>query len=454
MFDNTKDIKMAEKIASAVKEKGGAAYYVGGFVRDRLMGRECKDIDIEVHGLAPDELSDVLDSLGERLSVGESFGIYGMRGYSLDIAMPRKENLKGRGHRDFDVTVDPFIGEKKAAMRRDFTINALMQNVLTGEVLDFFGGLDDIKNGVLRHVSDKSFAEDSLRVLRGAQFSARFGFEIADETMALFRQMSLDALSRERVEGELEKAMLGAAKPSVFFECLKKADRLCEWFPELFALIGVEQNKKYHAEGDAFTHTMLVLDAAAKRRGEASDPFGFMLAALVHDFGKAVTTECIDGVIHSYGHEKAGQTLTLEFMHRLTGNVKRTKYVMNLALLHMKPNVCASSGASIKATNKMFDEAICPKDLILLSSADAEGKQSEHVKRDNEEFLFGRLRIYREYMARPCVSGKDLVLAGISPGPVFSEALAYAHKLHLAGIEKEQALKQTLSYAAKLSAKL
>lgn len=441
------DTELAKKIAEEAAKAGGRAYYVGGYVRDRLMGIESKDIDIEVHGVTPQKLSMILDSLGNRMTIGESFGIYGIKGYTVDIAMPRKENLRGIGHRDFDITVDPFIGTAGASRRRDFTVNAIMEDVLTGEIIDHFGGLYDLKAGILRHVSDVSFREDPLRVFRGAQFAARFGFTVTDETIELFRTMRLEAISKERVEIELEKALLKSKKPSVFFEVLKKSDKLDTFFPELRALIGIKQNEKYHAEGDAFVHTMMALDEAAKYREEASDPFGFMISALAHDLGKAVTTECINGVIHSYGHEEAGIPITTEFMHRLTSNTHRTKYVLNLCRLHMKPNVLAAAKSSVKATNKMFDDALCPRDLILLARADADGKKSSYKKNDNSEFLNKRLEVYEEYMSRPFVTGADLIAEGLKPGKDFSDVLAYAHKLRLAGVTKEAALKQTLSYA-------
>ena len=137
--------QMAHAIAEAVASRGGRAYYVGGFVRDALLGRENKDVDMEVHGIAPAELEEILDSLGQRMTIGESFGIYGLKGVELDIAMPRKEEARGMGHRDFQVYVDPFIGTEAAARRRDFTFNALMQDVLTGEIVDHFGGREDLQ---------------------------------------------------------------------------------------------------------------------------------------------------------------------------------------------------------------------------------------------------------------------------------------------------------------------
>ena len=180
------DMEMAIKIAEGARDLGGCAYFVGGYVRDLILGDTGKDLDVEVHGLTPDRLKGLLDSLGQRLDIGESFGIFGLRGYSIDIAMPRKESCRGKGHRDFDVFVDPHIGTLGAAKRRDFTVNAMMQNILTGEIIDHFGGREDLKKGIIRHVNDESFAEDPLRVLRGAQFAARFEFRIAEETKALW----------------------------------------------------------------------------------------------------------------------------------------------------------------------------------------------------------------------------------------------------------------------------
>ena len=267
MDHSMEDRRMALEVARKVSKKGGRTFYVGGFVRDALLHRENKDVDIEVHGISPKCLEEILDSLGQRISIGESFGIFNLKGYSLDIAMPRKEQLRGMGHKDFDIFVDPFIGTEGACRRRDFTFNALMQDVLTGEIVDHFGGQEDLERGILRHVNDESFAEDPLRVLRAAQFAARFDFRVAPETVNLCRSMDLRHLPRERIEGELKKALLKAEKPSIFFEILREMDQLDFWFPELKALIGLEQNPVYHAEGDVWNHTMMVLDQAAKLRG-------------------------------------------------------------------------------------------------------------------------------------------------------------------------------------------
>ncbi len=445
-----RDFEMAKKVAVKVAENGGRTFLVGGIVRDQILGKENKDVDIEIHGVTPQKLEEILDSLGKRTEMGADFGIFGLRGYDLDIAMPRKEEATGRGHRDFKVYVDPFLGTEKAAKRRDFTMNALMQDVLTGEIIDHFGGVDDAKRGILRHVNSETFIEDPLRVLRAAQFAARFEFCVAEETVALARTMDLTALARERIMGELEKALLKAKKPSIFFEEMRKMEQLSFWFPEVEQLRGVLQNPAYHPEGDVWTHTMMVLDQAAALKQEASNPLGFMLAALTHDFGKVLTTKEKDGVLHSICHEIEGLPMIKTFLNRITTETKLIKYVLNMDEHHMKPNMMAAQHSAKKATNKMFDEAIDKKGLILFARADDLGRKKEINREEIEQFLFERLTLFEETMAKPFVMGADLVKAGMKPGPQFSEILAFSHKLRLAGVPKESALRQTLAYAKTL----
>ena len=444
-----KNLEMARRIASLVDEQGGTAYFVGGYVRDKIRHEDNKDIDIEVHGIYPRQLESILDALGERISIGESFGIYNLKGYTLDIAMPRKEDNRGSGHRDFDICVDPFIGTYKAALRRDFTINALLEEILTGKVIDHFGGLEDLDNGIIRHINDATFAEDPLRVLRAAQFAARFNCTIADETLELCRRMDLSSLSKERVMGEVEKALLKSEKPSVFFESLRQMNQLSAWFPELEDTIGVKQNPRHHAEGDVWTHTMMVVDAAVKYRDEVSNPLGFMLSAVTHDFGKAICTEMVNGQIHAYNHETAGLPLVELFMRRLTAEKALIEYVMNMSELHMRPNVMAANNSAIKSTNKLFDQSVEPEALACLALSDDIGKIPPQEDGSHADFFAKRLEVFREYMSRPYVMGRDLITAGMVPSERFSEYLEYAHKLRLAGVKKDDALRQTLAMARK-----
>lgn len=449
---------LIQQIARAVDATGGKAYYIGGFVRDKLMTVSGsspsadvlgKDVDIEVHGVQAEDLRAILEQLGEVITIGKSFGVYAVRGYDIDIAIPRKEKNTGRGHRDFEIYTDPFLGEEAAARRRDFTINALMQNVLTGEIVDCFGGREDLKNGVIRHIDSDSFVEDPLRVLRAAQFASRFEFKVADETMDLCRQIDLSALPKERVTAELKKALCKGRKPSLFFEVLCEMDQLDCWFPELVSLIGLEQDPIFHPEGDVWTHVMAALDKAVVYRDRAEEPFRFMLVPLVHDLGKIETTEEVNGKIHAYNHEIVGLPIVSRFLHRLTNDAGLIRYVMNMTELHMRPNTVAYAKSSIKKTNRLFDEAVSPYELILFSTIDMFSERYEGERKDNLEFLLDRLEIYKEYMSRPYVTGKDLIDAGLSPGENFKEILGYAHKLRLAGVPKDEALKQALAYARK-----
>ncbi len=448
-----KNILIAEKIAHEVKKAGGECYFVGGCVRDKILGNSFDDIDIEVHGIMADTLESILSNIGHKREMGKSFGIWGLDGYSIDIAMPRTEEATGRGHRDFKTYTDPFLGTERAAARRDFTMNAIMENVLTGELVDHFGGISDIKNKIIRHVNDKSFGEDPLRVLRAAGFAARFNFIVCDETRLLCEKMELTTLSRERVFAELTKVLTKSEKPSLFFDILRRCGQLTEWFSEIESLISVTQNPEYHSEGDVYNHTMLVLDISAGLREQAEEPLYFMLSALCHDFGKAVTTKVIDGKIRAFDHENRGIDIADTFLSRLSNEHKLKKYVLNMIKLHMRPNMLVGQNAGKKAYNRLFDEAYSPSDLLLLAKADHLGSLSNMCSlpyEQTEAKLKNALDKYREIMNRPYVSGSDLVAAGLNPGKNFSKLLEYAHKLRISGVDKKEALAQTLAYAKEI----
>lgn len=437
----------AEEIAERVHALDGSAYYVGGYVRDRLLGRDSKDIDIEIHGITEDALIELLSDMGETASFGRSFGIHTLRGTGIDIALPRTERSTGQGHRQFDVSVDPFIGTEAASSRRDFTINALMQDVLTGEILDYHGGRDDLEKGIIRHVSDASFADDPLRVLRAASFASRLGFAIAEETASLCRSIDISQLSSERIEEELAKALLGSDSPSVFFEELRRMDQLSFWFPELEALIDLPQDPLYHPEGDVWVHTMEVIDRAAALRDKTDEPLSFMLLCLCHDFGKAVTTELIKGRYHAYQHEVKGIPVIESFLRRIVKEKSIRRYVTGMVPLHMRPNVAAFSKPSVKSTNRLFYEAASPGDLVYFAICDKPVLAGEENFTGDSDFLWERLSVFEDTMSKPHITGKDLIEAGISPGEELGRLLDYALKLRLAGIDKDQAMKQVMGMA-------
>ncbi|MBQ8971608.1 MAG: HD domain-containing protein, partial [Clostridia bacterium] len=387
-----------------------------------------------------------LSALGEVVEKGASFGVLGLRHSDMDIAMPRTERKVGEAHRDFDISVNPYLSTREASMRRDFTINAMMRDILTGKLIDHWGGAEDLKSGVIRCVSPKTFPEDALRVFRAAQFAARLNARIDLDTLRLCAQIDVTHISRERVFEECRKALLRAQKPSIAFRSLMQMDHLKEFFTELGECVNVPQNPKFHPEGDVFEHTMLVADCAAELRARAVEPFGFMLAALFHDLGKSVTTRREeDGRITSIGHETYGLCKVKAQMHRLTAQQSLIQYVCNMASLHMRPNMLAANHSKKKKTRAMFDLSVCPEDLILLSRADASGMLSAPYNPDYEAFLRERLQDYREALGRPMVTGEDLIAAGIQPGPQLGEMLRRTRQLHFSGIDRAHALRQVLA---------
>lgn len=212
-----KNGKLLKDIATKINEQGGRAFFVGGFVRDAFFGKESKDVDIEVFGLPTENLVRLLKSFGQVDEVGKSFGVIKVTigDLDLDFSLPRREVKKGAGHTAFEVVPDHTMTIQDAVLRRDFTINAIMKDVLTGEIIDLVGGVEDIKNRILRHVSP-AFAEDPLRVLRGFQFAARFRLNMAKETIELCRELKseFDSLARERLFIEWEKFLV----KGMFFE--------------------------------------------------------------------------------------------------------------------------------------------------------------------------------------------------------------------------------------------
>ena len=224
------------ELAQQIHDAGGESYYVGGYVRDEVLGKESKDIDIEIHNISESDFLDILHKAGVKTElVGESFSVYEavIDGDDFDFSFPRKEVSTGEKHTDFDIVVDPFMGTKEASTRRDFTFNSIMKNVKTHELVDHHNGKADLENGIIRHVSGQ-FAEDPLRVFRAAQFASRFNFEVADETKELCRTIPLDELARERVETELKKAITKSEQPSQFFDVfktIKHPDTI--WFAEV-----------------------------------------------------------------------------------------------------------------------------------------------------------------------------------------------------------------------------
>ena len=251
-------------IARTVRDEGGRALVVGGWVRDQLLGHESKDVDLEVYGLPADRLRVILSRFGSVNAVGESFTVYKIG--DIDVGLPRRESKTSRGHRGFEVTGDPSMPVEEAARRRDFTVNAIAWDPLTGEYVDPFGGRQDLlERRVLRAVDPRTFPDDSLRVLRGMQFAARFGLEMDEPTRAVCRRIELDDLPAERMWGEIEKLLLQAPQPSIGFALGRDLDVVRRLLPELHALVDCPQEPDWHPEGDVWDQPPMVVDQAGTR---------------------------------------------------------------------------------------------------------------------------------------------------------------------------------------------
>ena len=312
-------LERSRDIAAAVRAAGGRALIVGGWVRDRLMGRSIegsKDIDIEVYGMPADRLRQLLEHFGNVETVGASFQVYKLG--DIDVSLPRRESKSGRGHKAFDITGDPSMTVEEAGRRRDFTINAIAWDPLTDEYLDPFKGRLDIERRLLRAVDATTFPEDGLRVLRAVQFAARLDFAVDEPTRRLCRTIPLDDLPAERIWGEFEKLLL-ARRPSIGFVLAMDLEVVAKLFPELLALAGCEQEPEWHPEGDVWVHTLQVIDRARERLDDLPRPqqLAVMLGAVCHDFGKPATTAFLDGRIRSIDHEDQGVAPASVFLDRL-----------------------------------------------------------------------------------------------------------------------------------------
>jgi tRNA nucleotidyltransferase (CCA-adding enzyme) len=435
------------KLAEAVRAEGGRALLVGGCVRDVLMGGQPKDWDVEVYGVEPARLRELLEDFGRVDAVGEAFTVYKL-GKGLDVSLPRRERKMGRGHRAFVIEGDPSMTIEEAARRRDFTINAILQDPLTGEIIDPHNGQRDLQNRTLRAVSRDTFGEDSLRVLRAAQFAARFEFDIEPETVELCRSIDLTDLPRERIWGEMEKLLLRARRPSIGFRWLHKFGAFDQLFPELKDLVGVEQELDWHPEGTVEVHTWLVVDRAREMIDDLpyAKQVAVMLAALCHDFGKPATTKFEEGRIRSRGHEEAGVAPTESFLdrlniHTLDGYDVRSQ-VIALVRDHLKP------GEFYKKRDEVGDGAFrrlarrCELELLYrVAKADSLGRNADWIPRERwftaeaQEWFIARARELEveERAPAPILMGRHLLEMGLQPGPHVGEITRAVYEMQLDG---------------------
>lgn len=430
---------LAVDIANAARAHGGRALIVGGWVRDRLLGRDAKDLDLEVFGIAADALKRMLDAFGPVNTVGESFTVYKVG--DLDVSLPRRESKAGRGHKGFIVTGDPRLSFKEAARRRDFTINAMSMDPLTEELIDPWNGALDLEQGILRAVDHTTFAEDSLRVLRALQFAARFDLTVDDGTKALCRTLPLDDLPAERIWGEVEKLLLRAERPSIGLALAMELGVVDKLWPELRALLGCEQEFEWHPEGDVWVHTLMVADEARKRIDDLDHPRAvvMMLSALCHDMGKPATTRFEDGRIRSKGHEEAGVAPATAFLDRLNihtiGNCDVRRSVLGIVAHHLKPTMLFKSPTPVgDGAFRRLAQKVEPELLARFAQADCHGRTGTFDCKAMDWFLERARALGVEHQPPPpLLLGRHVLELGVPAGPGVGVLLKAVYEKQLDG---------------------
>jgi tRNA nucleotidyltransferase (CCA-adding enzyme) len=405
-------------IARLASDCGGRALLVGGCVRDALLQRPLRDVDVEVFDVEPRAF---LARLGAELPgrvVGGDFPVWKLDGLPIDVSCS-----------------GPGVSLEQAARRRDFTLNALACDPLCGEVLDPLGGLADLEARVLRHGSER-FGEDPLRVLRGMQLAARFSLRAAPETLARCRSLDPGGLPPERIFEEWRKLILRGERISMGLDFLRDSGWL-RHTPELLALIDCPQDPTFHPEGDVWVHTLHCMDAfAARRVGDDREDLIVGLAVLCHDFGKPLTTREEGGRVRSLRHESEGAALTRRFLARMTRETELLVRVPRLVEAHLAPSQLHAQGSGDAAVRRLARRAGSIELLVRVAAADHAGRPPLPPEPYAAgEWLRERARALGVLhgAAPPILQGRHLAQLGLAPGPAFGPILEAAYEAQLDG---------------------
>lgn len=423
--------RLSEDLTSA----GGRAVLVGGAVRDALRGESPDDADIEVFGLSVEQIRQALERHYRVDEVGRSFGVFKVKGVALDVSLPRRERKEGTGHKGFHIEGDPSMTFEEAASRRDFTINAIGWDLHDNRLLDPYHGQKDLANRCLRHVSER-FAEDSLRVLRGMQFVARFDLRPDPATVALGQTIDWDDLPHERVFEEWRKLLLKGHRISAGMAFLRETGWV-RFFPELQALIDCPQEPEWHPEGDVWSHSGHCLDAFARARtGDPWEDLVVGLAVLCHDLGKPATTETgEDGRIRSLRHDVEGEAPARSLLARLTEQKDLIEAVIPLVLEHMRPAQFYSSQAGDGAIRRMARRVGRIDRLARVVAADAAGRPPLDPFVPAVPWLLERAEALavQDQAPKPLIQGRHLIALGHKQDRWFGEVLEEIFEAQLDG---------------------
>jgi len=421
------------------------AYLVGGCVRNWRLGLPVEDFDVEVYGTDYNRLASMLAVWGRTDQVGRSFGVVKLTtrsGLAYDFTVPRRDSKTGPGHKGFTTAFDAGIAPREAAARRDYTINSMMYDPRREEVLDYYGGERDLKEGWLRHTT-AAFTEDPLRVLRGMQLAGRFDLRAAPETAELCRSIAdhHDELARERIWDEWFKWACKSRKPSSGLRFLQDTGWLCH-YPEVAAMVGTEQDPEWHPEGDVFVHTGHCCDAltglAEWQALPASARGGYMFAVLTHDIAKPLVTHRVvrDGRerIVSPGHEEAGGPLADAFLERIHAPRAVREHVGPLVTNHLAHLQTTTDRAVRRLARRLDPETI--QGLALVMTADHFGRPPlPKVVPDSVTRLVAMAEALAltDAAPKPILMGRHLVAHGFRPGPNLGKVLHEAFEAQLEG---------------------
>ena len=445
--------KVLEEILLDLKSIGALPILVGGCVRDSFLNLEIKDYDIEIFNIDSLEIIEKsLKKFGTVKEVGKSFGvlILSVDKYDFDFALARVEKKIDFGHKGFEVTTNSKLSFKEASRRRDFTINSIGYDFFKKEFLDPNNGILDLKNKTLRHINDKTFVEDPLRVYRAIQFASRFNLTIDPRTFDLCFQMvknqEFKNLPKERIFEEFKKLFLKSDKPSYGFELMKSLE-LIKLFPELEVLEKCEQDKEYHPEGNVWIHTLMTLDEMVKYKTDDEYRNLYLFYALLcHDLGKPFCTKEINGKITSHKHESLGVEPTRSFLSRITNEKKFIEKIVPLVKNHLAPFQLYKAESSLKAVKRLSLKCNI-EDLCIVCLADCKGRTIPD-KEKCDKAISWVLQKAREMNIsndglKPLVQGRDLINLGLKPSKEFKTILEQAMDLQIEkNLSKEEILKE------------
>jgi tRNA nucleotidyltransferase (CCA-adding enzyme) len=443
MIQRIKELENFKTITPAINgiiEGGGEPYLVGGPVRDLLLNKIPYDLDFVVFKMPGEKLEEILSDFGIIMPlVGKSFAVYKLRIDDIiyDFALPRVEKKTGVGHKNFEIMFDCNLTPEVEALRRDLTINAMSVNLKTGNLCDFYGGQQDLRFRVLKHVSP-AFSEDPLRVIRVARFASVLDMEIHPTTTGLCQSLRNEAfsLSPERYWEEIRKWALTSVRPKKFWDCLRDLKWL-SMFPEVDNLIGIQQDPKWHPEGDVYTHSTFATNMAKMIADRdnliETDRIVLMLAALCHDLGKVTTTElCDDGRIRSLKHDKEGEQPIRSFLSKISCPNELIERIVILGRNHM---IRREKSLTKRVITRLINR-LEPENIYMLSrvvEADASARPPFVLVNPIECFIkaIEEFKIEADNGIKPILMGRHLLDLGYKPGPQMGMILKNAFEAQL-----------------------